>query len=148
MENITRDFVATGIVVHDDKVVLLFHRKLQRWLPPGGHIEAHELPDVAAVREVFEETGLRVEIIADYEPAGFDHALPRPAGIQLEDIEPGHQHVDLIYFARPIDSTRIVSNDESEAIGWYTLEEMVTMGVTDEVRAWSAKAMAAVRNFG
>ncbi len=147
-EGVTRDFVATGIVVDGDRVVLLFHRKLKRWLPPGGHVDAPELPDQAAIREVFEETGLRVELVADREPRGFVHALPRPAGIQLEDIEPGHQHIDLIYFARPIAGTDIVANDESEGVGWFTLAQMREMSVDEEVLAWSAQAISAVRAAG
>ncbi len=140
---LTRDFVATAIIANGGRAVLLFHKKLKRWLPPGGHIDHPELPDQAAVREAREETGLRIALICDYEPAGFDHALPRPAGIQLENISPGHQHIDLIYLAYPLDGTTLVSNDESTALGWFTLEEMATMGVSDEVRAWCQKAIDA-----
>ena len=147
-EGVTRDFVATGIVVDGDRVLLLFHRKLRRWLPPGGHVDAPELPDQAAIREVFEETGLRVELVADLEPQGFDHALPRPAGIQLEDIEPGHQHIDLIYFARPVAGTDVVANDESEGLGWFTLAQMREMSVEEEVIAWSGKAISAMAAIG
>jgi 8-oxo-dGTP pyrophosphatase MutT (NUDIX family) len=39
---------------------MLKHKKLGKWLPPGGHIEPNELPDDAACREVLEETGLKV----------------------------------------------------------------------------------------
>jgi 8-oxo-dGTP pyrophosphatase MutT (NUDIX family) len=35
------------------------------WLPPGGHVERGEIPDNAAVREVFEETGLNVELVGE-----------------------------------------------------------------------------------
>ncbi len=143
-EGVTRDFVATGLVVLEERVLLLFHHKLQRWLPPGGHIEHPELPEDAAMREVFEETGIHVEIVAEHEPTGFEHALARPAGIQLEDIEPGHQHIDLLYFARPLGSIEVKRNEESDAIGWFTVEEMREMGVTEEVMAWSAKAIVAI----
>ncbi|MCY0870049.1 MAG: NUDIX domain-containing protein [Firmicutes bacterium] len=143
-EGVTRDFVATTVIADAGRALLLFHRKLQRWLPPGGHIDAPELPDAAAVREAWEETGLVVELVAEYEPHGFGHALARPAGIQLEDIEPGHQHIDLIYFARPIGSTEPRHNAESERIGWFTPEEMVSMGVDDEVIAWCRKSIRAI----
>lgn len=142
---VTRDFVATAIIAHEEKVVLLFHKKLQRWLPPGGHIEAPELPDQAALREAKEETGLTIELIAEYEPQGFAHALARPAGIQLEDISPGHQHIDLIYFARPVESVTLAGNDESQAIGWFTVAEMCAMDVAEEVIAWSQKAIQAAK---
>ncbi len=52
-------------MVFEGKVLLHRHRKLGTWLPPGGHIEKDELPDDAAVREVGEETGVRVELVGE-----------------------------------------------------------------------------------
>jgi 8-oxo-dGTP pyrophosphatase MutT (NUDIX family) len=60
---LTRDFTATTFVVHENRTLLLHHRKLAMWLPPGGHIDPHELPDQAALREVREESGLEVELL-------------------------------------------------------------------------------------
>mgnify|MGYP003393128033 CR=1 FL=1 len=59
-----RDFTATCHVICDDKVLLIYHKKFKKWLPPGGHMEANETPAEAAKREVFEETGLLVEFIS------------------------------------------------------------------------------------
>jgi len=42
------------------KILLIHHKKLGRWLQPGGHIEKFENPVVAAIREVREETGLEI----------------------------------------------------------------------------------------
>jgi 8-oxo-dGTP pyrophosphatase MutT (NUDIX family) len=81
------------------------------WLPPGGHIEQGELPDNAAVREILEETGLEVELVGKRrEDVESPVQLHRPAGVQLENIEPGHQHIDLTYFARPTGSTEIAES--------------------------------------
>ena len=55
-EAMRREYVATGYVVHQDQVLLIWHRELHQWLPPGGHIELNELPDDAVVREILEET--------------------------------------------------------------------------------------------
>ncbi len=143
----TREFTVATFVVQNECVLLLWHRKLQKWLPPGGHIELDELPDDAARREVEEETGIRVELIGDHGlPVARPRQLVRPAGIQLEDIQPGHQHIDLIYFARPVDParTRAVGNHESEAIRWLSLVEMPAAGVAEEVRLWAERAVAAV----
>lgn len=147
-EDITRDFVATALIADGERVALVLHAKLGRWLPPGGHIEAPELPEQAAVREAREELGLDIELVAEQEPEGFAHALARPAGVQLEDIEPGHQHIDLIYFARPRASSTLTPNHESRDCGWFTIGEMRRMGVADEVIAWSEKAIWAVRTGG
>jgi ADP-ribose pyrophosphatase YjhB (NUDIX family) len=131
-------------VVDRARVLLARHRKLAMWLPPGGHIEPNELPDDAAVREVREETGVRCELVGERALArDYPRQLVRPEGVQLEDIAPEHQHVDLVYFARAL-STEIVPSDECDRPGWYRLEELEGLGVNDEIRAWSEKAIEKV----
>ena len=61
--DVLRHFTVAVFVVHDGCVLLHFHRKLGKWLPPGGHVEDNELPDDAALREVLEETGLEAQIV-------------------------------------------------------------------------------------
>lgn len=144
---VTRDYTVATFVVDRGRVLLLWHRKLQMWLPPGGHIEAGELPDTAAVREVLEETGLKVELVSAPTITGIPGPRPlaRPEGVQLEDIHPGHQHIDLIYFARPAGGTEPVLNQaESEAVGWFSPADFARLGLTAEVRAWADRALAVV----
>ena len=103
-----RHFTATGILVEGSRTLLHWHKRLQQWMPPGGHIEPDEDPVQAVLREVREETGIAAEVI----PAGPDFPFSTPGQIQgpyailIEDIpeldEP-HQHMDLIYFCRPMD---------------------------------------------
>src|SRR5437870_13414328 len=45
------DFTVAIFVVHDGKVLLVHHRRLDKWLPLGGHIELDEDPENAALRE-------------------------------------------------------------------------------------------------
>ena len=114
------------------------------WLPPGGHVEPNELPDDAAVREVLEETGVRAELIGERAPrVGEPIPLVRPEGIQLEAIAPGHEHIDLVYFARRRGG-EIVASHECERAGWYRLDELEALGVNAEIRDWSRRAVAAV----
>lgn len=147
MSDITRDFTVATFVIHQGKVLLLWHKKLQMWLPPGGHIEPHELPDEAAVREVAEEAGLEVLLISEpgLPQVPGPRQLARPEGIQLEDIGPGHQHIDLIYFARPADPAMVkpIANEEVERVGWYGREDLDRIPLTEEVRTWIEKALAA-----
>jgi 8-oxo-dGTP pyrophosphatase MutT (NUDIX family) len=132
-------------VVFEGKVLLHRHRKLGMWLPPGGHIERDELPDDAAVREVFEETGIRVELVGEKREDIEDPVqLHRPAGVQLENIEPGHQHIDLIYFARPVGPAEIQNEFSTEKVGWYGPEDWDGMRVNAEVRGWCERALAAL----
>lgn len=127
----TRDFTVAVFVVHDGKVLLHFHEKLNRWLPPGGHIEPNELPDEAAVREVWEETGVTCNLIGNSVLHFADPTLPvqlaTPAGIQLEQIGPNHQHIDLIYYAIGTPA------EDRHKVGWFALNELGPLDLTEEI---------------
>lgn len=134
----SREWTVAVFVVHAGKVLLLRHRKLNMWLPPGGHIEPGETPDEAALREVREETGLHVALVGDKAlPVDAPKQLVRPRGIQLETIAPGHEHIDLVYMARVVGDTAPVSNHESTQLGWYGPEQLSKMDLTDEIRQWT-----------
>lgn len=149
MRMLTRDFTVATFVRHGGRLLCLRHNKLGLWLPPGGHIEPHELPDEAAVREVKEETGVDVVLTSlprhEGPPAGPGEPRPlaRPEGVQLEDIGPDHQHVDLIYFAEvaPGADPAPRGNGEGDAVGWYTLAELQALGATEEVLGWGRLAL-------
>jgi 8-oxo-dGTP pyrophosphatase MutT (NUDIX family) len=140
-----RHFTVAVFVVKDGKILLHFHRKLRMWLLPGGHIEKDELPDDAAVREVFEEAGLEVELVGERrEDVAEPRQLHRPAGIQLENIGPNHEHIDLIYFAKPKGSTEPREEFDGDMTGWYGPDEWESMYVNAEVRGWCERAIAAL----
>jgi 8-oxo-dGTP pyrophosphatase MutT (NUDIX family) len=142
-EQTSRHFTVAVFVVWEGKVLLHFHRKLGMWLPPGGHIERDELPDDAAVREVFEEIGLKVKLVGERRKDVSDPMqLHRPAGVQLENIGPGHQHIDLIYFARPAGTTGIEDDFNKDKVGWYGPEDWDEMSVNAEVRGWCERALS------
>lgn len=147
-EKIGRHFTVAVFVVWEGKVLLHRHRKLGMWLPPGGHIEKDELPDDAALREVSEETGIEVALVGERREDVEDPVqLRRPAGVQLEDIGPGHQHIDLIYFARPLGSTAIRGEFSVDKVGWYAPEDWDAMSVNAEVRGWSERALAELDGY-
>lgn len=143
---LSREFTVAVFVVHEGCVLLHAHRKLGLWLPPGGHIEPNELPDDAAVREVAEETGVRAVLIgATGVGVAYPRQLVQPAGIQLEDIGPDHQHIDLIYFAVPAPGgEQLAPEDQREpGTGWYPLADLPALGANQEIQAWSARAVTA-----
>ena len=160
-----RHFTVTGFVVHGDRTVLLWHRLLQMWVPPGGHVEAHEDPVTALLREIEEETGLRAQVVGAAPRFDFDYPaqVPPPYTILIEDSpEPGnpHQHVDLIYFCRSLDGERLRSPSPDEALVWVSEAQLrqreslrlaVPGGsgheapVTEDVRLLALEAIRAVR---
>jgi ADP-ribose pyrophosphatase YjhB (NUDIX family) len=135
--------VAT-FVVHRARVLLLYHPKIGLWLPPGGHVEAGELPDAAAVREVLEETGVRCRLIGE---RGVDVEYPRqlirPYGVQVENIRPGVQHIDLVYFAVADDDGATILDEHAarDRAGWYDPSELPGLGANDEIQQWVAKVV-------
>jgi len=121
----TRHFTATTYVVNDGATLLHRHPGLSVWLPPGGHVERDELPHETALREVREETGLDVDLVVERDgvASATVEPLPKPRHVQLADVnvhgdEVGHQHVDLVYYARA--GSRAIDPDAEEvsADGW------------------------------
>lgn len=140
--HLTRDFAATVFVAWRGRLLLHRHRKLGMWLPCGGHVEPHELPDEAAVREVREESGVEVELVGERAldlPA--PRQLVRPRGVQLETIGPGHEHIDLIYFGRPVEPYDGALTADEDGLGWYGGRDLDALDLTDEVRAWTRLAL-------
>lgn len=141
----TREFTVATFVVWREKTLLHRHKKLGLWLPCGGHIEPNELPDDAAVREVLEESGVSVRLVGDpAHDAPGPRQLVRPRGVQLERIAPGHEHIDLVYFAVPLpDYDGFLLPDES--LGWYDADALAKLELTEEVRAWTHLALTELR---
>jgi 8-oxo-dGTP pyrophosphatase MutT (NUDIX family) len=97
------DFTVAIFVVHDSKILLIHHRKLDKWLPLGGHIELDEDPEQAALREAKEESGLDVELLGERPPTTSPgtRALIAPRFLDIHRINETHEHIGLIYWARP-----------------------------------------------
>lgn len=161
-------FTVAVFVVERGHVLLHLHRRTGLWLPPGGHIEPGELPDEAALRETMEEAGLAVRLVGR---PGIDHhaddaprQLVRPEGVQLEDISPEHQHIDLIYFAVPDPGPGAgggggaVSDAAASPVGaaalpalggeggmqWVDEAGLARLPLTEEVATWARLALAEV----
>lgn len=96
-------FTASAMVFCRGHLLLVHHRRLQAWVPPGGHVEPNELPHEAALREVKEETGMSVSIIADPQPVTNDadaFFMPMPLYFQSVLAKENGQdfyHYDLAY---------------------------------------------------
>ena len=101
-----RHFTATGFVVNGDATLLHWHKKVQEWLPPGGHVDLNEDPVQTTLREIKEETGFDVEIVPTQKPLRVNNLdqIYAPHSIMIEDVVDSiygeHQHIDHIYFTR------------------------------------------------
>jgi len=99
-------------------LLLHHHRRLNRWLQMGGHLESGEDPGAAALREGAEESGLTDLRFVTGEIADLDvHSIPAGRG------EPEHRHYDVRYIART-DSADSIAADvrESNQLMWFDLD--------------------------
>jgi 8-oxo-dGTP pyrophosphatase MutT (NUDIX family) len=107
-------FTASAIVVGPRGTVLHLHKRLARWLQPGGHIEAGESPDQGALREATEELGLPVS----HPPDG-----PRLIHLDVHEAALGHVHLDLRYLLVASDVDPAPPPGESPEARWYGWDE-------------------------
>jgi PhzF family phenazine biosynthesis protein len=109
---------ASGIVVGRRGTVLHRHRRLGRWMQPGGHVDPGESPAEAAHRESEEETGL----VLQHGPGG-----PRLVHIDVHEAANGHTHLDLRFLLVGSDEDPAPPPGESPDARWCSWEEAESM---------------------
>ncbi|WP_250444379.1 NUDIX domain-containing protein [Actinotalea sp. C106] len=105
----------SAVVLDDAGRVLLGRRSDNgRWAVPSGILEPGEQPAVGLAREVLEETGVEVEVVAltaveSGEPIGYDNGDRA-------------QYIDLCFWCRPLSGEAHVADDESLEVGWFPVD--------------------------
>lgn len=112
-----RTHVTASAVVIDEEdhthVLLHHHRRLRRWLQPGGHVDLNETVTQAAVREVLEETGVT---------AAHPDGVPQLIHVDDHPGPRGHRHLDLRFLLlASITAPLAPAAGESPAVKWVTV---------------------------
>src|SRR5256885_8019559 len=120
------DFTVAIFVALDRKILLIHHRKLNKWLPLGGHIELDEDPEIAALREAKEESGFEEELLGERPPTTEPgtRALIAPRFLDIHRISDTHQHIGMIYWAQPRDGKLTLAGSEHHDIRWCASDEL------------------------
>lgn len=109
---------ASGIVVGPAGVVLHRHRRLGRWMQPGGHVDPGETPEEAVVRECVEETGL---------PVAHPDAGPVLLHLDVHEAAASHLHLDLRYLLVAPDVPPAPGSGESPDVAWFSWADALAM---------------------
>ncbi len=144
------DFTVAIFIVYDAKVLVIHHRKLGKWLPLGGHIELDEDPEQAAIREAKEESGLDVELLGERPPTTSPgtRALIAPRFLDIHRISDTHEHIGMIYWARPrmvsqANANPVLAVGEHHDIRWCSQEDLEKLSppMTDAVKWYCHQAL-------
>lgn len=130
-----RHFCASVFVIdkREKKILLVKHKKFGKWVQPGGHIEDNETPEEAALREVYEETKLKIKLLGERFPRESDFV--RPLAIQKNRGKNGDLHIDIVYVAVPIDERPPhYDNRESTGIGWFSRNELENIPIFPDIK--------------
>jgi 8-oxo-dGTP pyrophosphatase MutT (NUDIX family) len=108
--------------------LLTHHRKLDRWLQLGGHVDGEADLAAAALREAHEESGLtRLRLLS---PEIFDvdrHPIPARGD------EPGHWHYDVRFLIEADAAEPLRVSDESHDLAWVTLEDVAGLNPSESL---------------
>jgi 8-oxo-dGTP pyrophosphatase MutT (NUDIX family) len=139
------DFTVAVFIVQGGKVLLVHHRKLNKWLPIGGHIELHEDPEQAALREAKEESGFEVELIGERPPTTETgtRALIAPRFLDIHRITETHEHIGMIYWGRPKLGVMTLAPEEHHDICWRGAKDLdgLVPPMSDAVKWYCRKAI-------
>lgn len=121
--------MVAGYVLHDKKILLVYNKKLEKWLPFGGKIEDSENPDQALHREAKEELNLQI-VTFPISPIQSDKPLTIPFDVNVVDIK-GQDYTVLYYLCKPTNIDSLQLNDESLAYKWIGVDNVVEIDQPD-----------------
>lgn len=133
--NIFGHFSASAFVVNKDrtKMVVVYHIINDGWICPGGHADGEEDLLSVAVREVEEETGLKVKVLDNNIYA--IQSGPVNGHIKRGKYVSAHLHFDVLYIMEADDTIPLVfRDDESKGVKWISFEEADNETMCDYIR--------------
>ncbi len=119
------------------RVLMTHHRKLNRWLQPGGHCDGDADVARVALREAEEESGLTGLVLESENIFDVDvHHIPARKG------EPAHEHLDIRFVVRAGASENYRVGAESHDLAWVPVEQLLGQDTEASIRRMAEKWLA------
>lgn len=119
------------------KALLTHHRKLDRWIQPGGHADGDPNIKNVALREALEESGLKQIAFVSEQIFDIDiHEIPAHAGV------PSHLHYDVRFLFQSIGSDVFNISSESKSLKWVPLEAIGAFSKEESLERMRRKCSA------
>jgi 8-oxo-dGTP pyrophosphatase MutT (NUDIX family) len=121
------------------RALLTHHRKLDKWLQPGGHADGD--PDLRAVamREAEEETGVAgMRLVSERIYDVDKHWIPERGAV------PGHWHLDIRFMIEADPAQPFTVTDESHDLAWVALEDVARLNPEESMSRLVRKTRAFV----
>ena len=139
-----RTVTATVYIVNENRVLLHMHKKHQSLFPVGGHMLPDELPHETAIREAYEESGLKVNLFNEQQDIGMTRVrqLNNPQYTLLENIGKEVEKIDFIYFATTESDQVSPQKGESKDLYWMSREEILQSdNIKEHIRIMALEAL-------
>ena len=147
--NIFGHFTASAFVVNKDrtKMVVVYHIINDGWTYPGGHADGIEDLLSVAVREVEEETGLKVKVLDNNIFAL--NSNPVIGHVKRGKYVSAHTHFDCVYIMEADDKLPLVyRDDESKGVKWVDFKDAYDETFCEFIRPVHKKLIKKLNNRG
>ena len=126
----SKTITSSVYVVYDNEVLLHRHKKYNILFLLGGKMSEEEVPHEAAIREVYEESGLEVELYNRECELDLRRViqLHSPMHTLLENVGNEVENIHFIYFARAFSNEVRPQKRESKELYWFAKEEFESDG--------------------
>lgn len=130
------DLTVAAYIINNNKTLLVDHVKTGLWLPPGGHIDKNEIPDIALLRKIKQELGLEIRILNT-------PRIPQEGNIIDNLAVPfycnthkliNHIHYCAFYIAELLTNNVKTSKRELKGFEWFSKQELYNPKVPVDVR--------------
>ena len=122
------DFVVAAYIVDKDKLLLIHHKKRDKWIPAGGHIGKNEIPDDALKRGVMEEIGIDISFINhNYPRQNNQLACAIPFDADKLAISENHVHYCQFYLCKPKSLDIKINPEKVLDYGWFNFKELKSL---------------------